>query len=43
VPEQAAHCGISYGDLVEMLCAEALRVHALKSAKGGTHGAADPA
>ena len=41
VPEQAAHCGIPYADLVEMLCAEALRVHALK--KGGAHGAADPA
>jgi len=41
VPEQAAGCGISYADLVEMLCAEALRVHALK--KGGTHGAADQA
>lgn len=43
VPEQAAGCGISYADLVEMLCAEALRVHALKSAKGGEHGAADQA
>ena len=42
VPEQAAGCGISYADLVEMLCAEALRVHALKH-KGGTHGAADQA
>jgi D-alanine-D-alanine ligase len=42
VPEQAAGCGISYGDLVELLCAEALRVHALKQ-KGGKHGAADPA
>lgn len=41
VPEQAAGCGISYADLVEMLVAEALRVHALK--KGGTHGAADQA
>ena len=41
VPEQAAGCGISYADLVEMLCAEALRVHALK--KGGAHGAADQA
>ena len=41
VPEQAAGCGISYADLVEMLCAEALRVHALK--QGGAHGAADPA
>jgi D-alanine-D-alanine ligase len=42
VPEQAAHCGIPYADLVEMLVAEALRVHALKQA-GGSHGAADPA
>jgi len=41
VPEQAAGCGISYADLVEMLCAEALRVHALK--KGGRDGAADQA
>ncbi|MCX9147115.1 D-alanine--D-alanine ligase [Erythrobacter sp. WG] len=41
VPEQAAGCGISYADLVEMLCAEGLRVHALK--KGGSGGAADPA
>jgi D-alanine-D-alanine ligase len=41
VPEQAAGCGISYADLVEMLCAEALRVHALK--RGGGDGAADPA
>jgi D-alanine-D-alanine ligase len=41
VPEQAAGCGISYADLVEMLCAEALRVHGLK--QGGTHGAADQA
>jgi D-alanine-D-alanine ligase len=36
VPEQAAHCGISYGDLVEMLVQEALRVHA---GKGGRDGA----
>ena len=47
VPEQAAGCGISYADLVEMLCAEALRVHALKRAKnsegGGSDGAADQA
>ncbi|OBV10138.1 D-alanine--D-alanine ligase [Erythrobacter dokdonensis] len=42
VPEQAAGCGIAYADLVEMLVAEALRVHALKQ-KGGTHGAADQA
>lgn len=41
VPEQAAGCGISYADLVEMLCAEGLRVHALK--QGGRHGAADQA
>jgi len=41
VPEQAAGCGISYADLVEMLCAEGLRVHALK--KGGNGGAANPA
>jgi D-alanine-D-alanine ligase len=40
VPEQAAGCGIPYADLVELLVAEALRVHA---AKGGAHGAADPA
>jgi D-alanine-D-alanine ligase len=36
VPEQAAHCGISYEELVEMLVHDALRVHA---AKGGRHGA----
>lgn len=42
VPEQAAGCGISYADLVEMLVAEALRVHALKQ-KGDRHGAADQA
>lgn len=36
VPEQAAQAGISYGELVEMLVHEALRVHA---AKGGRHGA----
>lgn len=41
VPEQAAGCGISYADLVEMLCVEGLRVHALK--QGGRHGAADQA
>lgn len=43
VPEQAAHCGIPYADLVEMLVAEALRVHAHKQAKGGSHGTADQA
>jgi D-alanine-D-alanine ligase len=43
VPEQAAGCGISYADLVEMLVAEALRVHAAKQAKGGGDGAADQA
>jgi D-alanine-D-alanine ligase len=46
VPEQAAGCGISYADLVEMLIAEALRVHAHKQKdkqKGGSHGAADQA
>jgi D-alanine-D-alanine ligase len=43
VPEQAAACGIAYADLVEMLVAEALRVHAGKQAKGGSHGAADQA
>jgi len=42
VPEQAAHCGIPYADLVELLVAEALRVHAAKH-KGGSHGAADQA
>jgi D-alanine-D-alanine ligase len=42
VPEQAAGCGISYADLVELLIAEALRVHAAKH-KGGSHGAADQA
>jgi D-alanine-D-alanine ligase len=42
VPEQAAGHGISYADLVEMLCAEALRVHGLKH-KGGSGGTADPA
>jgi D-alanine-D-alanine ligase len=42
VPEQAAHCGISYADLVEMLVAEALRVHSLKQ-KGGSSGTADQA
>ncbi len=43
VPEQAAGCGISYADLVEMLVVEALRIHALKQAKGGGDGAADQA
>ena len=43
VPEQAAHCGIPYADLVELLVGEALRVHALKQNKGAAHGAADPA
>jgi len=43
VPEQAAGCGIPYADLVELLVAEALRVHALKQKKGGAHGTADPA
>jgi D-alanine-D-alanine ligase len=44
VPEQAAHCGIPYADLVELLVAEAFRVHAGKLAKsGGEHGTADPA
>jgi D-alanine-D-alanine ligase len=38
VPEQAAHVGISYGELVEMLVHEAMRVHAGKKA-GGSHGA----
>jgi D-alanine-D-alanine ligase len=42
VPEQAAHCGIPYADLVEMLVAEALRVHSLKQ-KGGSSGTADQA
>ncbi|WP_425429570.1 D-alanine--D-alanine ligase [Erythrobacter donghaensis] len=42
VPEQAAGRGIPYADLVEMLVAEALRVHAGKK-KGGAHGTADPA
>lgn len=41
VPEQAAGCGISYASLVELLVAEALRVHA--PGKGGAHGAADQA
>jgi D-alanine-D-alanine ligase len=36
VPEQAAQVGISYGELVEMLVHEALRVH---QAKGARHGA----
>ena len=35
VPEQAAHCGISYGELVEMLVHEAVRVHAMKGARNG--------
>lgn len=47
VPEQAAACGILYADLVELLVADALRVHAGKQAKqdwaGGGNGAADPA
>ncbi len=43
VPEQAAHCGIPYADLVELLVADALRVHAAKQHKGGPHGAADQA
>jgi D-alanine-D-alanine ligase len=42
VPEQAAGCGISYADLVELLVAEALRVHGLKHT-GARHGPADPA
>lgn len=36
VPEQATNAGISYGELVEMLVHEALRVHA---ARGERHGA----
>lgn len=43
VPEQAAACGIPYADLVELLVADALRVHAAKQATGGAHGTADPA
>ncbi len=43
VPEQAAGNGISYADLVEMLVAEALRVHGLRKGKGGGDGAANPA
>lgn len=43
VPEQAAGCGIPYADLVELLVAEALRVHAGKRAKEGGNGTADPA
>ncbi len=39
VPEQAAAVGISYGELVEMLVHEALRVHAARASKGGRHGA----
>lgn len=39
VPEQAAQVGISYGELVEMLVHEALRVHADKASKGARHGA----
>ncbi|ODS95088.1 MAG: D-alanine--D-alanine ligase, partial [Erythrobacter sp. SCN 62-14] len=39
VPEQAAAVGISYGELVEMLVHEALRVHAARAGKGGRHGA----
>ena len=35
VPEQAAHAGISYGELVEMLVHEALRVHAGLHPGGG--------
>ncbi|RNJ62067.1 MAG: D-alanine--D-alanine ligase [Porphyrobacter sp. IPPAS B-1204] len=42
VPEQAAGRGIPYADLVEMLVAEALRVHGAKD-KGGSDGAADQA
>ena len=40
VPEQAAGRGIPYADLVEMLVAEALRVHGHKR-KGGGNGTAD--
>jgi len=43
VPEQSAGCGIPYADLVELLVAEALRVHAGKRAKEGGNGTADPA
>ncbi|MEA1617476.1 D-alanine--D-alanine ligase [Erythrobacter sp. T5W1-R] len=39
VPEQAAQAGISYGELVELLVHEALRVHAAKANKRGRHGA----
>jgi D-alanine-D-alanine ligase len=38
VPEQALHAGISYGELVEMLVHEALRVHHARR-KGGRDGA----
>lgn len=39
VPEQAAQVGISYGELVEMLVHEALRVHASKGARHGANQA----
>ncbi len=38
VPEQAQHAGISYGELVELLVHDALRVHNARR-KGGSDGA----
>lgn len=38
VPEQAKYCGMDYGDLVEAIVAEALRMAAASPAKGSAHG-----
>ncbi|MDN3646015.1 D-alanine--D-alanine ligase [Pontixanthobacter aestiaquae] len=38
VPEQAKYCGMDYGDLVEAIVAEALRVAEEKKTKGNAHG-----
>ena len=38
VPEQAKYCGMDYGDLVEAIVAEALRVAALNKSEGTAHG-----
>ncbi|MGB7372072.1 MAG: D-alanine--D-alanine ligase [Erythrobacter sp.] len=35
VPEQARHAGIGYGELVELIVMEAIRVHGLGSREGG--------
>lgn len=38
VPEQARHAGIGYGELVELIVMEAIRVHGLHRAKGAADG-----